>query len=163
MMIDDVALFLTHAVRLEADAAETYERLALQMEERANVTVADLFRKFAGYCRQHLAEARERAAREAGGVLDLAADEYRWPDGHSPEAPRPIDIQRLTVRGALEMALETERGACDFYSAIAGQTRSQQVQELAQEFAEEEAEHVDALERWLERLDSPAGLTTHRP
>lgn len=150
-MIDDVALFLTHAVRLEADAAETYERLALQMEQRTNVEVAALFRKFAGYCRQHLGEARERAAREAGGVLELAPEDYRWPDGQSPEAPRPTDIQRLTVRGALEMALATERAACDFYSAVANQTRSERVQELAQEFAEEEAEHVEALERWLER------------
>ncbi|HUG99874.1 MAG TPA: ferritin family protein, partial [Gammaproteobacteria bacterium] len=97
------------------------------------------------------------AAREAGGTLDLSPEEFRWPDGHSPEAPAASDVQRLTVRAALEMALETERSACDFYSAVAGQTRSQQVQELAQEFAEEEAEHVAALERWLERLDSPGG------
>lgn len=152
-MIDDVAMFLAHAVRLEADAAETYERLALQMEERTNVTVAALFRKFAGYSRQHLGEARARAAREAGGVLELAPEEYRWPDGCSPETPAPADIQRLTVRSALEMALATERSACDFYSAVAGQTRSTEVQELAQEFAEEEAEHVEALERWLGRLE----------
>ncbi len=153
-MIDDVALFLAHAVRLEADAAETYERLAAQMEERANVKVAALFRKFAGYSQQHLGEARERALRETGGVLELAAGEYRWPDGRSPETPSPADIGRLTVRSALEMALETERQACDFYAAVAGQTRSGAVQELAQEFAEEEAEHVEALEQWLARLDA---------
>lgn len=154
-MINDVALFLTYAVRLEADAAETYERLATQMDDRANVSVAALFRQFAGYSRQHLAEAHERAAFEVGGVLDLAPEEYSWPDGHSPETPIPADLQRLTVRGALELALATERSACDFYSAVAGQTRSEQVQELAQEFAVEEAEHVEALERWLERLDRP--------
>jgi rubrerythrin len=152
-MIDDVAEFLAHAVRLEADAAETYDRLALQMEDRANIDVAALFRKFAGYSYQHLGEALERAAREPGGLLELAPDEFRWPEGRSPETPLPGDLQRLTVRGALEMALETERRACDFYSAIAGQTRSGVVQELAQEFAEEEAEHVEALERWLARLE----------
>ena len=152
-MIDDVALFLAHAVRLEADAGETYERLAAQMEERANVQVAALFRQFAGYCRQHLAEACERAEREVGGVPRLRAEDYRWPDGRSPETPVPTDLLRLTVRGALEMALDTERRACDFYSAVAGQTRSAEVQELAQEFAEEEAGHVEALERWMEKLD----------
>jgi rubrerythrin len=153
-MIDDVSLFLGHAIRLEADAAETYERLALQMEERADVSVAALFRKFAGYSRQHLGEARERAAREAGGIPELAPQDYQWPDGRSPETPRVDEIQPLTVRGALEMALGTERAACDFYAAVAGQTRSAEVQELAQEFAEEEAEHVEALERWLARLES---------
>jgi rubrerythrin len=151
-MIDDVTVFLAHAVRLEADAADTYERLAGQMEERGNVAVAALFRKFAGYSRQHLAEASERASRETGSVPALSPEEYRWPDGRSPETPMPQEVYRLTVRGALELALRTERSACDFYSAVAGQTRSMDVQELAQEFAEEEAEHVEALERWLERL-----------
>lgn len=156
-MIDDVALFLAHAVRLEADAAETYERLAGQMQERANISVAELFRQFAGYSRQHLAEAEARAVREAGAVPALAEADYRWPDGRSPETPAPQDLRRLTVRGALLMALDTERHACDFYAAVAGQTRSAAVQELAQEFAEEEAEHVEALERRLARLDRPAG------
>lgn len=150
-MIDDVAVFLAHAVRLEGDAADTYQRLAQQMEERANVGVAELFSRFSGYCRQHLAEARERAIRETGRVPELAPEDYRWPDGHSPETPQPGDLQKLTVRGALELALDTERRACDFYVAVAGQTRSETVQELAQEFAEEEAEHVAALERWLAR------------
>lgn len=151
-MIDDVAVFLAHAVRLEGDAAATYEQLARQMEERANISVAELFRRFSGYCRQHLGEARERAIRETGRVPELAPEDYRWPDGYSPETAQPDDLQKLTVRGALELALETERRACDFYAAVAGQTRSEVVQELAQEFAEEEAEHVEALERWLARL-----------
>lgn len=151
-MIDDVGTFLAHAIRLEADAAETYDQLAGQMEERANVSVAELFRKFAGYSRQHLAEARERAVRETGSVPQLGPGQYRWPDGRSPETPMPEDVYRLTVRSALELALRTERAACDFYSAVAGQTGSMLVQELAHEFAEEEAEHVEALERWLQRL-----------
>jgi rubrerythrin len=155
-MIDDVSIFLAHAVRLEADAAQTYDRLALQMEERSNVAVAELFRKFAGYSHQHLREARARAASEPGGEVCLSPEEFSWPDGRSPETPQPRDLYRLTVRGALEMALDTERRACDFYAAIAGQTCCGHVQELAQEFAEEEAEHVAALERWLARLPDPA-------
>lgn len=158
-MIDDVALFLAHAVRLEADAAETYERLAAQMETRAAPEVVALFRKFGGFSRQHLAEATERAYREAGELLELAPGEYRWPDGTSPESSRltDADLDELTVKAALEAALDTERRACDFYAAVAGQTASAAVQELAQEFAEEEAEHVEALERWLARLDAPGG------
>jgi rubrerythrin len=152
-MIDDVATFLAHAIRLEADAAETYDRLALQMEEQADLAVAELFRKFSGYSSQHLHEARARAAREPGGELSLAPDAFSWPDGRSPETPQPRNLHTLTVRRALEMALETERRACDFYAGVAGQTCCEHVQELAQEFAEEEAEHVEALERWLARLD----------
>jgi rubrerythrin len=155
-MIDEVPIFLAHAVRLELDAAETYDRLALQMEERANVAVAELFRRFAGYSYRHLREARAQAASEPGGERHLAPNEFSWPDGRSPETPQPLDLYRLTVRGALEMALDTERRACDFYAAVAGQTCCEHVQELAQAFAEEEAEHVVALERWLAGLPDPA-------
>lgn len=155
-MIDDVALFLAHSVRVEADAAESYDHLAAEMESQGNAEVAALLRKFGGYSRQHLAEATERAYREAGELLQLEPGDYRWPDGRSPEKAAAADLAGLTVRAALEIALGAERQACDFYAAVAGQTASAAVQELAQEFAEEEAEHVEALERWLARLDADA-------
>lgn len=154
-MIDELGVFLAHAIRLEADAAETYERLAQEMEGRANPDVAALFRKFAAYSRMHLADARERAGREVGGLPRLSEPDFHWPDGRSPETPAPADLELLGVRGALELALATERQACDFYATVAGQTRSERVQELAQEFAEEEAEHVMALEHWLAQSGRP--------
>ena len=77
---------------------------------------------------------------------------FRWPDGSSPENPlAALDQPGLDVPRALQMALALERQACDFYATIAGQTRSEPVQELAQQFAEEESEHVSHLERWLAR------------
>jgi rubrerythrin len=154
-VIDELGPFLAHAIRLEADAAETYERLAREMEGRINPEVAALFSRFAAYSRMHLAEARERAIREVGDLPQLSEPDFQWPDGRSPETPAPADLERLGVRGALELALATERQACDFYATVAGQTRSERVQELAQEFAEEEAEHVVALERWLAQPGRP--------
>jgi rubrerythrin len=91
--------------------------------------------------------------RELGKVYQDRLDDIIWPDQWSPENPLAhADLDGITPRKAIETALETERRACDFYSMIAGQTRSERVQELAQEFAEEEAEHVEHLERWLGKL-----------
>lgn len=60
-------------------------------------------------------------------------------------------LEDITPMQALHCALEVERRACDFYVHIAGRTRSPRVQELAQEFAEEEGEHVAHVQRWIER------------
>lgn len=155
-MIDDMERFLCCAARLEADAATAYEVLSARMLESNNLQVADLFARFGGFSRMHLAEIRARMRAELGTEPEWKDITQSWPDGYSPENPlAQLDSSAITPRRAIEMALETERKACDFYSAVAGQTRAAQVQEAAQEFAEEEAEHVEHLEKWLHNLDAP--------
>ena len=153
-MIEDLETFLRLAARLELDAAEGYASLAERMRESGSREVAELFAKFGEFSRLHLAEVHELQREELGREFDTRVDEPTWPDGHSPENPLALTpLSDATPRSAIEMALETERRACDFYSAVAGQTASDRVQELAQMFAEEESEHVEHLERWLERMD----------
>ncbi|QKK01421.1 MAG: ferritin family protein [Pseudomonadota bacterium] len=153
-MIDQIGLFLRCAAMLEADAATGYDRLAEQMREAGNPEVAELFTRFGEFSRLHLAEVHKIQQRELGQVFDETVDDLTWPEEHSPENPLAhARLDGITPRGAIETALETERRACDFYSAVAGQTRSEHVQELAQEFAEEEGEHVEHLQRWLRKLD----------
>lgn len=153
-MIDDLERFLRLAARLEADAADGYARLAETMRPDGHVEVADMFAKFGEFSRLHLAEVLELQKDELGRQYDPREDDPQWPDAHSPENPLALaPLDDITPKGAIDMALETERRACDFYSAVAGQTRSDRVQELAQMFAEEEGEHVEHLKRWLRRLD----------
>lgn len=155
-MIDDLERFLRLAAALEADAANGYARLAERMRGVGHLEVADLFSKFGEFSRLHLAEVCELQHDRLGRVFDVDEDNPEWPDGHSPENPLALALlDDIDARGAMAMALETERRACDFYSAVAGQTASDPVQELAQMFAEEEAEHVEHLKRWLDRLESP--------
>lgn len=152
-MIDSLELFLRCAAMLEADAADGYDQLAAKMEDAGDSETAAMFAKFGEFSRMHLAEVRETQLAELGRTFDEALDDVTWPEAHSPENPLAhADLEGIIPRAAIEIALETERRACDFYSAVAGQTRSDRVQELAQEFAEEEGEHVDHLKRWLERL-----------
>ncbi|HRQ66314.1 MAG TPA: ferritin family protein [Xanthomonadaceae bacterium] len=153
-MIDDLAEFLDHAVRLEANAAEGYAWLAGFMEDEGNIEVAALFGKLGEFSQMHLAETQERYRRLVGELVDVPERVWRWPDATTPESPRAVTPERsMATRQAIQLALGLERDACDFYSAVANQTLNPEVQELAQAFAEEEAEHVGHLERWLKRLD----------
>ncbi|MGD8429412.1 MAG: ferritin family protein [Ectothiorhodospiraceae bacterium] len=152
----NVQEFLAHAVVLEEEAAERYDELADAMEVHNNADVRDLFRRMAEYSRLHLAEAHSRAEAE-GGALELKPWEFRWPGGESPEAGDMAQTDYLmSPREALLVALAAERRAFDFYHGVHGGDGHPRVRELARAFAEEEAEHVAELRRWLRHYPAPA-------
>lgn len=152
----DIGAFLLHAVVLEDEAASRYDELAETMEVHHNDEVAKLFRQMAGYSRLHLAEATELAARHAGGLPDLKPWELEWPGSESPEsAPLEESHYLMTPHHALELALLAERAAHGFYANVAQRSPDAHIRNLAAEFAAEEAEHVEALEQWLERYPPP--------
>lgn len=154
-MHDSLQQFLRCAARLESDAAEGYDTLAEAIDGRKFAEVEALFRKFAGFSRMHMEEVLEIQRRELAKVYEVEDEQFEWPEDFSPENPLAIvELDGITPEKALEYALEVERRACDFYSHIAGRTRSPRVQELAQEFAEEEAGHVTHIERWLTTMRS---------
>lgn len=154
MRIDDLPSFLRWAMRLEAEAADGYHQLAMKLTLEGNATTAALMNKLGEYSRMHLKEVSVLAL-EHGLNPESPPPAEAWPDGVSPENPLgALPSTYLTPRQALQVALAAERRACDFYAVVAGQTRSAEVQELAQVFVEEESEHVDHLERWLDRLES---------
>lgn len=127
-MIDDLERFLRLAAALEADAADGYARLAERMLGIGNHEVAGLFAKFGGFSRLHLAEVCEPQYDWLGRVFDMEQDNPEWPDGHSPENPLALALpDDIDAGAAMEMALETERRACDLHSAVAGQTASNTV------------------------------------
>lgn len=152
-MIHDLRFFLSRAIDLEAEAAAGYDQLEQAMLRAGNEDLAALFHQLGGYSRLHLGEVRERYRAEAGDDEPLPPGDFRWPDGASPESPlAALEAMPANRREALQLALTLERRACDFYSVVAGETRSESVQELAQLFVEEESDHVDQLERWLRKL-----------
>jgi rubrerythrin len=148
--MDDVNLFLVHAIQLEHDAARRFEDLAHAMRTVGNQDVENLFRRLGEFSRKHLASVMAR-----GGYHELpklAPSEYKWPEGVSPEAVSWEGVDdSLDVAGALDVALAGERGGYNYYRAVADGTRDPEVRRLAREFASEEAEHVAELERWISR------------
>lgn len=148
--MEDIKVFLAHAVELEREAARRYEELAESMRTEGNAEVEQFFRKMAVFSRKHLASAMER-----GGFRSLPAmaeDDYMWPDGISPEQYNWIGVDAMIdVNGALDLALDGERRGHAFYADIAIATGDPEVRVMAQEFADEEAEHVAELEKWISR------------
>lgn len=148
--MEDINLFLAHAVELEREAARRYEELADSMRTDGNAAVEKFFRKMAMFSRKHLALAIER-----GGfrhVQALGTEEYQWPDGISPEQFDWIGVDcMIDANHALELALDGERRGHAFYADVAAATGDPEVRAMAQEFAAEEAEHVVELEKWIGR------------
>lgn len=148
--MNDIAEFLAHAVVLEQEAAERYADLAESMKTYGNRDVAGFFSKMAEYSRLHLAEARSRTAYR--DIPVLTPDQYRWPEGDSPEAASMEGSHYLmTTDYALDLALEGERRSQAFYADIARETTDPEVRMMAEEFAAEEADHVKQLEIWAAR------------
>ena len=149
--MDDIHLFLAHAIQLEREAARHYEELTEDMKTAGNTDVADFFRKMAGFSRKHLADAMERGGFRV--VPELRPDQLRWPDGISPENAGWEGVDGfLDVLGALELALLAERRGHAFYAGIAATTRNPRVKLMAEEFAAEEGEHVAELEKRIAKL-----------
>lgn len=140
--------FLAHAIELERDAARRFEDLAEAMGSAGNKEVQQFFARMAGYSRLHLAQAVER-----GGFRDvpvLAPGEFKWPDGSSPEVAAWEGVDAfMDTRGALQLALESEQRGLAWYAAAAAITRDPELRALAEEFATEEAEHVEMLEKMI--------------
>ncbi len=149
--MDDVNLFLAHAIQLERDAARRFEDLMHSMQTMSNREVEALFRRLGEYSRQHL-----KAAMARGGfrtLPELSPADFRWPDGVTPEAAGWHGVDDgLDVIGALRVALDGERSGHAYYDAIATTSRDPEVIMMARSFAEEEAQHVSELERWIARF-----------
>jgi rubrerythrin len=146
--MNDVERFLAHAVMLEREAARRYEDLAAAMQTEGNRELKAFFARMAHYSRLHLAQASARA-----GFRDLpplAAHEFEWPDGTSPETADWVGVDaQMDARAALDLALDGERRGHAYYAAMAASTQDAELRHLAGEFAAEEAEHVAELEKLI--------------
>lgn len=148
--MDSVEVFLAHSIRLEQEAARRFEQLADAMATNGNSEAGQLFKRLAAFSRMHLADATARAGfRE---VPALGDEDYQWPDIESPETAAIWAADPFIGREqALQVALEAESAGMAFYQGVANATKDPEVRRFAQEFAEEEAQHVAELQRWLER------------
>lgn len=148
--IASVDQFLAFAVKVEEEAANHFDALADDMERCGNTEVTELFRKLSDYSRLHLEDAQARAGEV--DVTKYIPEDHIWPDLVTPEqtalwAGDPF----LSKRDGLKAALEGERLGFEFYHHIAETSRDPEIRVMAKEFAKEESEHVEILERWIER------------
>jgi rubrerythrin len=153
LIMNDVAEFLAYAIKLEEDAAARFSDLAESMKTYGNREVAEFFGKMAHFSRLHLAEARKRAGFHK--LPDMKPEDYKWPGDESPEATSMEGSHYLmTAEYALALALSSEESGYDFYHNVATTTKDSEIRMMAEEFAEEEAEHVAELKKWVKRYEA---------
>ncbi len=92
------------------------------MRTEGNAEVEKFFRQMAVFSRKHLAQAVERGGFRR--LPALSAQDYRWPDGISPEQFDWIGVDgMIDVNHALDLALNGERRGHAFYADIARTTK----------------------------------------
>lgn len=149
-----LAELLAHALAIETDASERYTMLADQMAVHHNSELAELFRKLASFEDLHAREIIDKAKQL--DLPKLKLDDLKWTGDDSPEAVDAAGGHYLmTPWHALQMALEAELRALDFFAQIAADTQDDEIRRWAKEFEEEEAEHVRLVERYLAEYPKP--------
>lgn len=148
--IPDVEAFLAHAVLLEEQAGQRFDELADACDSYGNPEVVALFRRMAHFSRLHLEEARSRSGFRALPTLTPATT--AWGGEEGPESASIMGADPyVSVRRALEIALDSERSGHAFYVACRDGLSDPEIVAFAREFSDEEAVHVAELEAWLAR------------
>ena len=139
-----------HAIAIEREAAERYAELAQRMDDLGNDEVSALFRRLAVFEAEHL---QTLEARTAGVDLPrIAPGAYAWLDASAPEtAARELVYRLLTPRAALDIALDAERRAQQFFADVRASATDAGLRALAQEMAAEEQGHIAMVEQGIAR------------
>jgi rubrerythrin len=160
--ISTLADLFAVAYQIEADAVERYDVLADQMETHNNPELVAIFRDLARAEGIHRDEIRRLA-----GDIDVVAHARRvakWTRGDSPEQ---VDLEgahyMMTPWHALQLALVGEQRALAFFTSVVETTKNPDIRKMAEEFVEEEAEHVNLVHRLLRKYPEPPGSWSHDP
>jgi len=151
---DRAAGLLAQACVMEAEAAERYGELADQLELHGNAEVAALFRRLASIERRHadtIADDLRRRGIARTPQVALAAPGQEGLETAPGEALHYL----MTPYHALKIALENEEHALAYFSELAAGDEPEDFRRLANEFAEEEREHVALVRAWLARVPQP--------
>jgi rubrerythrin len=152
--------FLAHAVALEEEAAERYLELADMMEAHRNDEVSRVFRDMNRFSRMHRDEIRSRV-----GSIELPrlkSWEYRWSTPPEAGGEEAFDYM-LEPYHALKYARENELRAMQYYRSVAKEAEEAELKRLATEFADEETQHVAALDQWLALTPRPSSTWQDDP
>ena len=139
---------MAQASAFEREAVERYTEFADVLETHNNREAAALFRSLAVQESRHA----EELMRSMGWQQPPA------PPAQQP-APRGADLQQahylMQPWHALQVALEAEREARDFFAALVQRSDSEEVRRAALRLQAEEQEHIDLLQGWLAKVPPP--------
>jgi len=153
-------VFLAHAVALEQEAAERYLELADMMEAHRNDAVTAVFRDMTRFSQLHRDEVKARVGDIE--LPQLRVWEYRWSLPPEVGGEEGFDYM-MEAYNALRYARENEVRGMEYYRSVAEASTDPEVRRLATEFANEEAEHVAALDRWIALTPRPSSSWQEDP
>lgn len=143
-----VSELLLHALVIELEAKQRYEQFADMMRQSGNLRAAKIFQRMAAIEAEH-AELIDKKI-EGRELPLLTPSQFHW---RGPEAPENTDSGRffhlMTPCQAMELALDNERRAFEFFSDVVDDSTDECVREIAAELAVEEEQHVAWVEQWL--------------
>lgn len=146
---------LAVAYQIEIDAGERYNLLADQMETHNNPDLVKVFRDLARAEGIHGEEIRRLA-----GDFDVVAHARKIARFERSESPEEAELASahymMTPWHALQLSLHGEKRALAYFSSIAETANDPKVKAMAAEFVEEEAEHVNLVQRLLRRYLPPS-------
>ncbi len=152
--------FLAHAVALEQEAAERYLELADMMEAHRNDAVSSVFRDMNRFSQLHRDEIKARVG--SIELPQLKSWEYRWSSPPEVGGEEGFDYM-IEPYNALKYARANEVRAMEYYRSVAVQAAEAEVRRLATEFADEEAQHVAALDQWIALTPRPSSTWDEDP
>ena len=145
--------FLAHAVALEQEAADRYLELADMMEAHRNDAVSAVFRDMTRFSEMHRDEIKARAV--SVELPQLKSWEYRWRSPPEVGGEEGFDYL-MEPYHALKYARANELRAMQYYRSVEQASADTEVKRLAAAFAEEESEHVAALDKWIALTPRPS-------
>lgn len=145
---------LAVAYQIEIDAVERYNLLADQMQTHNNPELVKIFRDLARAEGIHGEEIRRLA-----GTFDVVNHARQIAKFGRMESPEEAELDAahylMTPWHALQLSLAGEQRALAYFAEIVETTTDPKVKALAEELVEEEAEHVNLVNRLLRRYPRP--------
>lgn len=130
---------LDMAVLIEKEAEERYLMFADQLLHRYRGDAADIFTMMARNERRHGIEIAERRRLLFGDTPSRVKENMLENDIEAPDAAKPIRF--MSPRHALEVALESEVKAYEFYDRVLRGIQDPSVRMLIKKLRDEEADH----------------------
>lgn len=141
--------FLAHALAIELEAAGRYREFERYFADRGEEVLSALCRNLAAFEQDHFELLVEASRGHTLPPIDHRR--YHWLDDGSPEAPaREFFYRVANARQLLEIALQAEHNAADFFRWAAEGAEDEAVRAMAREMAEEENQHVSWVTQALE-------------
>jgi len=142
----DVQDILDIGVLIEKEAKETYEEFAARMRRANNAGAASLFTRLAGWEALHGRRLADRRKQLFGAAPSRYRDVVPW---NVETAPAERVSEHMTIRQAVEIGLETETMAGDYYASAMEQLTDASVTDLLAELRDAELEHKRLLTEQL--------------